>query len=222
MSLCERCGKALGWLEQGRQCKACRDFLDPRIKRFWQALRDVRADGFMSEDEEAWLRRQQTELGLTDADVAPCLPMIHRERALRDAKLGRLPVVPAPFILESGEVAHHVAPCTLLEERQSQVFAFSSVGGRYYSAGIGRSIPIQMMGTVGSGHFAITNLRCAFVGVRTIMVGLHEIVSYQGYADGLRLDYPNKTAAQCFKLEDGEMACAILDWALRRARAGPL
>ncbi|MEJ7727925.1 MAG: hypothetical protein WKG00_01790 [Polyangiaceae bacterium] len=226
MAACSHCGSEVGWLSTGRLCDRCRPTVTPALASWQQALAHCVADRVLTPTEEQQLRHHQLALGLTDADVAESMPVLYRAKQLAEVLVGTLPVVAAPVVLRVGETAHFAAPSLLMEERTARRTVGGSRGtsvrlmkGVSFRVGASRaySVPQAVLIPIGEGTFVITNKRCAFVGARTVLVALDKVVAFEGFTDGIGLDYAGKKKAQYFRLQDGELAAAVLSRMLNGA-----
>lgn len=224
---CGSCGANFGTLDKlsGKQlCDGCRETQaraaaarQQALSTWYQHFSAYLADRILTEQEEYALRALQQQLGLTDFDIAPYLPQIHRAKHLGAIAQGRLEPIALPSVLlQPGEVAYFGAMADLREEQQHKVRARVATGG---PRGAGKSVSVSGVETayvsLGPGTFAITNKRWLFTGVRSVSVKLAEVLGVHVFNDGLSVSFEKQKKQWLFAGLDAELAAAILQSAVR-------
>jgi hypothetical protein len=196
-----------------------------------KALRSAAEDNRLTADEEARLAMLQTQLGLSDADIAADDRQYSRLRLLAGVERGRLlPVIDSPFTLGPGEQAHWLVRATAGERialgtqrmraRGSRFplpagETFELTGARPALATDSSFLPRDL------GTLVITDRRSVFRGARQRLEFRHEDVGeLVVFDDGLGLATIHGEL-NLFLVEDVELTAAIVYQAARRRQLGP-
>jgi len=169
-------------------------------------------------------------LGLDPAEFRKEQELMRRFLFLTDVRAGRLPDVPAPIILQPGEVCHWVTLCRLLEERVvrreyvggSRGVSIRLAKGLYYRVGghRGRVVSERAIVPVDEGELVITSRRVVFNGrMRTLSVPYGKLVDVHAYRDAVVLARANKKKPEALAVDDPELVATIIRVAATRAPA---
>lgn len=193
------------------------------------ALRDAAADARLTDEEDATLTRLQSQLGLTERDLARDLPQLSRLRMLARVAGGNMPDVHSPVPLVLDERCHWVVQCTVAERiplpdsvrQQPAGLPFPVLGDSPFAAD-GRRDALRPAADIlpsDVGVLIVTSRRIIFQGARrTFSIPHARADRLELYADGVRLD-EIQTRSRYFLMEDPELACAIMLQAARIRRA---
>lgn len=222
---CASCGASLGTLDRlvGKQlCEQCQESQaragaarQQALAHWCQHLSAYLADRCLNDQEEYALRALQTQLGLTDFDVAPYLPQIHRAKQLGAIAQGRLQPITAPVLLQPGEVAYFSSYAELLEEQQSKIRARAAVVDARSVRALSVSGVASEYVPVGMGTLSITDRRWFFTGVRSVSVALADVLGVHAFANELSVSFQKQKKQWLFGQLDSELAAAILQAAVR-------
>jgi hypothetical protein len=194
------------------------------------ALRDAAADARLTPDEDATLKRIQTQLGLSEEDLGGDFEQLSRLRMLARIAEGHLPDVHAPVPLVPDERCHWVVQCTIAERISVPHTARGELRGTSFTvlsaepfATAGPRDPLRPADEIlpnDLGALIITSRRTIFQGAkRTMSVPHARTEQLTLFGDGIRLDEIANSARRYFLMDDPELCCAILLQAARTRRA---
>jgi hypothetical protein len=194
-----------------------------------RALRDAAADAQLTPDEDAALRRLQSQLGLTERDLGADLTPLSRLRMLARVAEGNIPEVLAPVPLVPDERCHWVVQSTLADRiagpsavrREIAGSVFDVLGNEPFVASGARDAlrPADDILPTDIGTLVITSRRTIFQGVRrTISVPHARAETVTLYRDGVRVEEIGQSSRRYFLVDDPELTCAILLQVARRRR----
>ncbi|MGQ9533355.1 MAG: hypothetical protein ACUVTQ_11235 [Desulfotomaculales bacterium] len=169
-------------------------------------------------------------LGLDPAEFRKEQDLMRRFLFLTEVRAGRLPDVPAPIILQPGEVCHWVTLCRLLEERVvrreyvggSRGVSIRLAKGLYYRVGghRGRVVSERAIVPVDEGELVVTSRRVVFNGrIRTLSVPYGKLVDVHAYRDAVVLARAGKKKPEALAVDDPELVATIIRVAATRAPA---
>lgn len=197
-----------------------------------EALRDAAADDWLSDEEDAVLRRLSEQLGVREQELGEDARTLHRLRSLARIEAGRLPLVESPVALGAGEHSHWVGPCTLatrlgiglgtghsaVEEPRGRTFrvadqeAFHPGGARDALRPSPRILPSDL------GILVITDRRTLVRGARRTAATDHDrLASVTLYRDGIRVT-DVAGGSRILLVDEPEIAAALVLQAARLAR----
>jgi hypothetical protein len=194
------------------------------------ALRDAMRSSRLRAEEHDALRRLQSQLGLTEADLGGDLNQVGRLRMLAGVEAGELPAVDSPVPLVPHEQCHWVVQCTLADElglprsarTELRGIRFDVTGNEPFNASGERAAlrPSDRILPTDLGILAVTSRRTVFQGAkRTLNVPHARLEAITLHRDGLRLDEIGGSMRGFLLVEDAELTTAILLQAARRRRA---
>jgi tetratricopeptide (TPR) repeat protein len=205
------------------------DDLKPiRAGMYLIAFNAAKSDSRITADEEHELKRIQTFLGITDAEIAHTQKDFLRLRLLDEIQRGNLPERSVSnVIIQKGETVYWAEYGTLLEERVtgtryvggSQGMSFRVMKGVSYRVGASRGHAVSETGIVpiSTGTLILTSKRVIFQGDRkSFSLKLDAILDMQFYKDGIKLAENNKKP-KVIKYADpsnGEIVGMILQHAI--------
>jgi hypothetical protein len=217
---CYRCGQGLGFFASNSTiCDPCANNRGAALQAWLGALDQALDDRCLTLQEERRLRQYQAQLGLWDQEIAAHLPRIQRGKVFAAVMSGMLPIVQSPVRLQANEAAHLCVPATLLEERTHREWQSGSRGVSVrvmkgvsvrLGASRGQYVPVSEMAAIAQGHFVITNQRVVFMGAHLLVIEHADLIGFEWFADGLRLDYAKRRKPQYIHTGDGEYAAAVL------------
>jgi hypothetical protein len=195
---------------------------------YHDALEAAAADARLTREEDAALHRLQTQLGLTDADLAADMTQLARLRTLARIEEGHFPEVRSPIQLVPDEKCYWVVQCTLAERLTVR-------SSRRELAGITTAInaegPFNVVGECSAlrpaedilpsdlGVLIITSRRTVFQGARrTVSLPHARLESVTLYEDGIRIDEVKPPARRYLLTGDPDLAAAIVVYAARHRR----
>lgn len=191
--------------------------------RAWEQRLDwFLSDRMMTPEREADLRAYQTQLGLSDAEIAGSLPKLFRAKQLTQISYGYLPTVtPGNVMLPKGEICHFASGSALYQEvhNRQYVSATTTSGpirfGRARIGGtqrrhMGQWVETSSTQCIATGTFLITNNSVWFVSHSIITIPLTAIIGMNYYSNALELQYFGREERNFFSLADGELAAFTL------------
>lgn len=192
------------------------------------ALRDAAADARLTPEEDEALHRLQSELGLSETDIAADLTQVSRLRMLARIAEGHLPIVPAPIALVPEERCHWVVQCTLADRLalptrgpEPRSLTFVVLDTAPFAAPAPRD-PLRTADEVlpsDLGILVITSRRTVFQGARrTFSVPHARVEGIALFADGIRIDELRAASRRYLLVDDAELTAAVLLQAARRRR----
>lgn len=197
------------------------------IKSYDRVFKKQIEDRKLTDDEEKLLDKLKEDLKLSDKMIVKNLKELERLKLLTKIQEGKLPVVATNMILQKGETCHWTVPAKLCEERvisRRYEGGYSGVSFRIargvsFRTGGFRGHPVVQRGVVevDSGNLTITNKRTVFRGIKkTAVFPYKKVVDIQLFKDAFQITKEGRSKAQFLKVDDMEVATAIISEAVRR------
>lgn len=177
----------------------------------------------ISATEWADIHRVLTHSGLSSQELKPIYESLERGRVLGMVLLDNVvPVIQptVPVFLKQSEKCHLQTVASVLEERTRSVtvggysgFGFRVAKGVRFNIGgfAGHPIATTEIKVVDEGTLLLTSNRLVFIGhSSTFDILLSRIISYDLYADAIRIHYTQRKRGRLFAVPDSEMVAAVL------------
>ncbi len=167
---------------------------DESVELFSEGLTGVLQRGEISDDEIAYLKWLQDQLGLVEADLLPHWRRIDEAKRLARFRSGHLPAVATRKILEGGETCHFERDCT---------YHWSTATRRNSAA----------------GELVITDKRIMFISsTKSTTVNPRKIADVQLLNGGLNLVVSSGGGAGYYRLSNPVEAEAVLVGVVKKHR----
>jgi hypothetical protein len=175
------------------------DIKQIRVQVYERAFAIAKADGMITDSEEAELGRIKQFLNISDSEVVHTEREFRRLRLIAEIQSGNLPMVQVRnVVLQKGETAHWTEPGEILEDRVvrrtyeggSRGVSLRICKGVWYRVGghRGELIAERAVVPVSKGDFIITNKRAIFCGnARSFNTRLDKILPVEFYRDGVQI-----------------------------------
>lgn len=170
-----------------------------RVQIYDRAFAIAKADGKITQSEEAEMEKIRQFLDIPESEVAHTNKEFRRLRLIAEIQNGNLPIAQAPnVVLQKGEKAHWVERGEILEERVvsrkyeggSQGMSFSICKGVSYRVGShrGHIVAERAVVPISHGELVLTNRRAIFRGdAKSFNIRLDNILHVEFFRDGIQI-----------------------------------